>query len=78
MVMQGLIWLFGPVLEAVQEAALFEDSKTFVYALNAPHTTRGVLLRSTCFPIGEANAIRKVVLVAKSMSGMLSGICRYK
>ena len=27
------IWHTGPLLEALQEAALFEDSKTFVYAL---------------------------------------------
>ena len=33
--MQGRIWHAGPLLEAVQKAALFKDSKAFVYALNS-------------------------------------------
>ncbi len=30
------LWQTGPIFEAVQAAALFADSKTFVYALPAP------------------------------------------
>ena len=52
--MQGRIWHAGPLFEAVQKAALYKDSKTFVYALTAQthHSYHCILPTFLYFYIG--------------------------